>query len=243
VTRVAILQPSYLPWKGFFHIAHEVDVFIHLDDVQYTVQDWRSRNRIKQPGGGTSWLTVPVLGSLHQRICDARIDDTQMWRKKHLRALRHSYGRTQFFERYFGELEAIFDARHELLADLDIALTERIASWLGVAPRWMRSSTSGAGERATAKTERLVGLIREVGGSSYLSGPAARSYIEPEAFAAAGIDLTWQDYSGYPEYPQIGAPFDHFVTVLDLLFSVGPEAPDYIWGRAVDQPAAKSSTI
>jgi hypothetical protein len=226
--RVAIIQPNYIPWKGYFDIIHCVDAFIFLDDVQYTTRDWRNRNKIKLRDGSTSWLSIPVSGGRNQRICDVEIDNTQGWARKHSEALRHSYGKSPFFERYFPRFSELLLAEHKYLADLDIALTKEICGWLGISIETHRSSALlGEG----AKDERLIDLTQKVGGTLYLSGPAARDYIQPERFAEARIELAYHDYSGYPEYAQIAPPFDHFVTVLDLLFSVGDAAPDHIWGK------------
>jgi hypothetical protein len=226
--RVAIIQPNYIPWKGYFDMIHAVDTFIFLDDVQYTVRDWRNRNKIKTAAGATSWLSVPTLGGRSQRVCDVAIDGAQGWRHKHTEALRHSYGRTPFFAEYFPRFAELLSREWKLLADLDIALTQEICAWLGVERQFRRSSEWSV---AGIKDDRLIELVERVGGTYYLSGPAARDYIVPEKFAEAKIELAYQDYSGYPEYPQIAPPFDHFVTILDLVFAVGGEAPEYIWGQ------------
>jgi hypothetical protein len=233
VKRVAISQPNYIPWKGYFDIIHSVDVFVFLDDVQYTQRDWRNRNRIKLMSGAASWLTVPTLGGRNQPINEVLVDRGQDWARKHGEALRHSYARTPFFARYHARFVEIVASGHERLADLDIALTKQLCEWLGLTRDFQRSSELGG---AGSKDERLIELTKKVGGDFYLSGPAARDYIVPERFADAGITLAYQDYSGYPEYPQVSPPFDHFVTVLDLLFAVGPEAPDYVWGSRRARP-------
>jgi hypothetical protein len=227
MTRVAIVQPSYLPWKGYFDLIHEVDTFIFLDDVQHTVRDWRTRNRIKTRAGRTQWLTVPVLGGRNQRICDVHIDQASSWAHKHAEAIRHSYARTPHFGDYFPELSARLQSGPARLSDFDVALTRLVAGWLGLDRRFVLASDLAA---SGARDVRLIDLIHKVGGTSYLSGPSARAYIDPEKFARAGIELAFIDYSGYPEYPQVGSPFEHAVTVVDLLFAVGPEAPHYIWG-------------
>jgi hypothetical protein len=226
--RVAIIQPNYIPWKGYFDIIHAVDTFIFLDDVQYTTRDWRNRNKIKTAQGPMSWLTVPTLGGRNQRICDVKIDDAQRWRRDHIESLRHSYGRTPFFERYFPAFCETLNSGSPLLAQLDVALTKQISGWLGCNPQYVLASELNA---AGSKDDRLIDLVQKVGGTAYLSGPAARDYIRPEAFERAQIELGYHDYSGYPEYRQISEPFDHFVTILDLLFSIGPDAPAYIWGE------------
>lgn len=233
MTRVAIIQPNYIPWKGYFDIIHDVDTFVFLDDVQYTVRDWRNRNQIRtpapQPGNpsGKAWLTVPVTGGRNQRIDEVHIDDAQPWRDKHLAALKRSYGKCAHFAAAFAEYADIVARPWQRLVDLDVALTEALARRLGCARPFVRASSLGA---SGTKDDRLIEIVQRVGGDAYLSGPAARDYIVPEKFARAGIALAYHDYAGYPEYPQIAAPFDHQVTVLDLIFAVGDQAGDYIWG-------------
>lgn len=225
--RVAIIQPSYIPWRGFFDVIQSVDEFIFLDDVQYTVRDWRNRNRIRLRQGGATWLTIPVLGGRDQRIADVQVDDSQGWRRKHLESLRHNYGKTPFFERFFPALSEQLLAAGTSLSEIDIRLTELVCDWLECRRPFHRSSELSP---QGSKDDRLIDLVRKIGGTYYLSGPAAQAYIQPEKFESAGIALAWADYGGYPEYEQIATPFDPFVSVLDLLFAVGPEAPAYIWG-------------
>lgn len=225
---IGIIQPSYIPWRGFFDFIHEVDVFVFLDDVQYTVRDWRSRNRIKTRDGKTQWLTVPVAGGRNQLIREVRVDNAQAWQRKHLAILRHNYGKTPYFSQYFRELEDIYGRSFDRLSDLDIELTERIAGWLGIGTEIVLSSGLGA---EGVKDDRLLQLVQKLDGDAYLSGPAARAYLRPDIWQAAGIRLGYKDYSGYPEYKQISPPFEPAVTVLDLLFMTGPEAPEYIWGK------------
>lgn len=226
--RVAVIQPNYLPWKGYFDIIHDVELFVFLDDVQYTVRDWRNRNKIKTRVGHTQWLTVPTLGGRNQSIAEVAIDEGQPWRRKHLDAIRHSYGGTPYFEHYFSLLSELLSRPWTYLADLDIELTKEICRWLGLTPRFARSSSLSP---SGTKDDRLIDIVKKVGGHAYLSGPAARDYIRPERFSECGIELSYHDYSGFPEYPQIAPPFDHFVTILDLIFAVGADAPAYIWGE------------
>lgn len=225
--RVAIVQPNYIPWRGYFDIIHAVDTFIFFDDVQYTVRDWRSRNRVRRPDGTSQWVTVPTLGGRDQRICDVRIDHGQPWARKHAETLRACYARAPFFDAYFPPVVEVLGRRLDLLVDLDIELTVLVSGWLGITTEFMRSSTMGADG---TKDVRLLDLLGKVGAGHYLSGPAAQEYIRPELFAAAGVGLEYQDYRGYPEYTQGLRGFDPAVTILDLLFAVGPEAPEYIWG-------------
>jgi hypothetical protein len=227
--KAAIIQPNYIPWKGYFDIIREVDVFILYDDLQYTDRDWRNRNLIKTENG-PKWLTVPVLGGARQNLREARIDPAQDWKGKHLRLLERNYRKSPFFESVFSRFETVLGQKHELLVDLDAALLRDICDWLGIRTRILSSSTIPS---SGAKDEKLIDICRKVGADAYLSGPAAKDYIRPELFADAGIALAYKDYSKYPEYPQFFPPFIHGVSILDLLFHTGPEAQEYIWGAKV----------
>jgi hypothetical protein len=227
VKRVAIIQPNYVPWKGYFDIIHDVDTFVFLDDVQYTVRDWRNRNRIKTRDGQTIWLSVPILGGRNQRICDVEINRAEAWQRKHIEAARHSYGKMPGFAEYFPRFVDVLGQGFSRLGELDIAMTREICGWLGLDREFYRSSELSP---TGTKDERLIDLVQKVGGDHYLSGPAARDYIRAERFAAAHIGLAYHDYAGYPAYPQLGEPFDHHVSILDLVFAVGRDTPDYIWG-------------
>ncbi|WP_338864185.1 WbqC family protein [Myxococcus stipitatus] len=225
---VAVLQSNYLPWKGYFDIIHDVDTFIFYDDVQYTHKDWRNRNRVKTPKGA-AWLAVPMgPDSRQRRICDALIDG-DAWARKHWETLCLHYERTPYFERHAPLLREVYLERTWThLSELNQYLVRRIAQeHLGIQTRFRDSrewSLTGA------KQERLLDLLRQAGATRYVSGPAARDYLHQEAFDAAGIELIYKDYAGYPEYPQVHPPFEHAVTVLDVLFHLGPDAPNAIWG-------------
>jgi hypothetical protein len=230
--KCVILQPSYIPWRGYFHQIQKADVFVFYDDVQYDNHGWRNRNRVKGPNGA-QWLTIPVnhKGSLtdHTLIKDVRICSKTKWNSKHLRTLRQLYGKTPYFGTYLPLLEPFYQGPPSLLSDFTIDLTVTLARELGVRDtRFCRSSELGVGGR---KTERLVGIVKKVGANHYISGPSAKSYLEEEKLAAEGITLEYMVYD-YPPYPQLYPPFDPQVSVLDLLFMTGPRAPAYIWNEA-----------
>ncbi|HEX6861214.1 MAG TPA: WbqC family protein [Thermoanaerobaculia bacterium] len=225
--RVAVLQSNYIPWKGYFDILHDVDLFIFHDDLQYTKQDWRNRNRIKTPQG-LEWLTIPVGASEDRLICEVEIKD-RSWAAAHWRQIRQHYGQAPYFAAYRDFLEHVYlGSAWDNLSELNQFLIRAIArDFLGIGAE-IRDSREY--DPAGRKQDRLLDLLRKCGATAYVSGPAARGYIQPESFAEAGIELIWKDYSGYPEYPQPYPPFAHAVTVLDLLLQVGPAAPGHIWG-------------
>ncbi|MEA2337321.1 MAG: hypothetical protein QOE82_1328 [Thermoanaerobaculia bacterium] len=228
--RCVILQPSYIPWRGYFDLIHRADVFIFYDDVQYDTRGWRNRNRIKS-SQGTKWLTIPVRkhGAQKESIPINRIaiDDSAEWPRQHLAALTLSYSKAPHFDAYRGWLQQVYAAPPPLLADFTIATTIELAGMVGITgTRFLRSSALDVGGR---KTDRLVAILRKLGATEYLSGPSARDYIEAEKFAEAGIDLQYIAYD-YPEYLQVHPPYDAQVSILDLLFMTGSDAPRYIWG-------------
>ena len=228
--RCVILQPSYVPWRGYFDLIHRADVFVFYDDVQYDKHGWRNRNRIKTPEG-PRWLTIPVKahGAVRQGIPILAIETADdSWPAKHFDALARSYATAPYFDRYRPWLEKTYASPPHLLADFTIATTIELAAMLGfTSTRFLRSSELHAEGR---KTARLIEILRTVGATHYLSGPSAKDYIEEEQFSAAGIELEWMTYD-YPEYPQLHPPFDPHVSVLDLLFMTGHDAAKYICRR------------
>lgn len=236
MTKVAIIQSNYIPWKGYFDIIHDVDVFVFLDDVQMTKRDWRTRNKIKTPRG-TEWLTVPVKGGREQLICEAEIvqDD---WQRHHLGAIRTNYCHAPFLNDYKVLLDWLYLTPHVNLSEFNRRTTSMICDILGIKTKLVCSMELGA---EGTKDDRLISICQKLGATLYLSGPSARDYIVEEKFQKARIQLEYKDYSGYPEYPQLFPPFEHAVSILDVLFNCGPNAPYYIWGWRADsrQPFAK----
>lgn len=225
--RCAIVQPSYIPWRGYFDIIRRVDLFVFFDDVQYDRRGWRNRNRVKTPQG-SRWLTIPVAARGAQATglpINAVPTMGESWPRQHLETLRRLYGKAPHFVRYRQWLDRVYGEPPRLLADFTIALTKDIAGFLGIAnTRFVRSSELHA---TGTKTERLIDILRRVGASQYLSGPTARAYLDERLFVEAGVALEWIEYD-YPEYPQLHPPFDPHVTVLDLLFMTGDRARDFI---------------
>jgi hypothetical protein len=228
--RVAIIQSNYIPWKGYFDIIHQVDEFILFDDVQYTRRDWRNRNLIKSPQG-KKWLTIPVsVRGMHaeQNINDVTISDPA-WPVDHWNVIRNLYRDAPYFSAFKDRLEALFlHSKEDHLSQVNHRFLTAILEMLAVTTKitWDTDYAPITG----ASTERLVNLCRAAGATHYLSGPAAKAYMEPEQFAAVGIELEYMDYAVYPEYDQLYPPFDHAVSIIDLILMCGPTAPYYIWG-------------
>ena len=221
--KVVIVQSNYIPWKGYFDLIHAADELILFDDVQYTRRDWRNRNLIKTREGPV-WLTIPVkaAGNYLAPIKDIEVDGTR-WREKHWRTLVSAYARAPHFSDLAPALEALYldPKAPTLLSRVNRVFLEAVCGILGI---HTRLSWSMDYEVVLGKTERIVSLCRQAGARTYLSGPSARGYLDPALFEAAGLELVFFDYSGYPEYPQLHPPFTHEVSILDLLFNEGPRA-------------------
>lgn len=231
--RVAIIQSSYIPWKGYFDIIHDVDEFIFFDDVQFTTRDWRTRNRIKT-ANGLLWLSVPAGSNRNRLICDVTLSD-HTWQTHHWKSILHAYSAAPFFDRYRPLFEEMYLGTEWVsLSELNQTMTRMIAGEiLGITTHLTDSREYAA---PGTRTEKLVELVARAHGTHYLSGPSARDYIEPGMFSARGITLEYKNYDDYPEYPQPFPPFEHAVSILDLIFNTGPDAPEFIWGQRRSRP-------
>jgi hypothetical protein len=224
--RVAILQSNYIPWKGYFDLLNSVDEFILYDDMQYTRRDWRNRNKIKT-SQGPLWLTIPVevKGKYHQRIRETVVSNKN-WASQHWTTICHWYARARHFEDYRQIFEELYLGCEEtVLSSINYRFLTAICEILGIttAITWSMDYALVDG-----KTSRLVDLCRQAGASSYISGPSARSYLEPELFREQGIDLEYIDYLGYPEYQQLFAPFVHEISIIDLILNEGADAHKFM---------------
>lgn len=224
---VVLLQSNYIPWKGYFDLVHDADLFIFYDDVQFTKNDWRNRNKVKTPRGA-AWITVPVGAAMDRLVCEVEILNTS-WQLKHWKTILQNYATCPHFARYQAFFEDVYlNKKWVSLSELNQYLIRVISrDFLGITTEFQDSREYSATGR---KLEKLLDLLSKVEADRYVSGPAAKGYIDPARFADAGIELVWKDYSVYPEYPQRYPLFEHGVSILDLLFNVGPEAPWYIWG-------------
>ncbi|MGV7229159.1 MAG: WbqC family protein [Nitrospirales bacterium] len=221
--KVAIVQSSYIPWKGYFDLINIVDEFILYDDAQYTKGDWRNRNKIKIPKG-TTWLTIPIKnkGQSGQKIREAQVAD-HGWASKHWKVIKYNYSKAPYFEEISPNLEILYKecSRETYLSKINYRFLKAIVDMIGIDTciSWSMDYEYG-GDR----TEALVALCQQVGAGEYLSGPAAKNYLDEKRFELAGIQVCWMDYGGYPAYCQLySPPFIHEVSIIDLLMNEGCE--------------------
>lgn len=227
--KVAILQSNYIPWKGYFDIISSVDEFIIYDEMQYTTRDWRNRNKIKTPNG-LKWLSIPVNSKgfqiRQQKISETKVVDTN-WVKSHWDSIVINYSMAPYFNDYKDYFKDLYYSceKEEYLSRINYKFITAINKLLDIKTKISYDVDYGLIE---GKTERLVDLVKKTQGTEYLSGPAAKDYIDESLFEKAGIKLTWMDYSGYKEYNQLYPPFEHGVSIVDLIFNCGKESKNYM---------------
>lgn len=214
---VSIHQPAYLPWLGYLDRIGASDAFVFLDTVQFEKNSFTNRNVIKTPNGPL-WLTVPVLsqGHLERTLLELRIDNRRNWKKKHLRSIEQNYNRAPLFGERFPKLVDLFDVEDALLSELCF---RQLKFWLGefrITTPVFRASELGISGR---KADLILALCRQLGASTYLSGPQGRNYLDEYAFAAMGISVRYHDYVTHP-YPQLFGAFSPAISVLDNWMNV-----------------------
>lgn len=230
--KIAILQSNYIPWKGVFDMINQVDVFVFFEDVDFTKRDWRTRNKIKTPNGDI-WLTVPVKKSPRgTKIYEIEIAYETDWQEKHYQTIIQYYKKSQYFDKYSFLLEKIYKERTwKSLSEFNIYVTQLIAETLDIKTIFVNSkelNTSGI------KDDKLIEICKKLDADYYLSGPIAKDYIDNNKFKNENIRLSYINYD-YPEYQQLYGEFNHYVSVLDVLFNCGDRAKDFIFMNDVEE--------
>ena len=223
MTRVGIHQPNYAPWAGYFAKIAASDVFVFLDDVQMPKgRSYVYRASIPS-GDGTAWLSVPTSGESGGPIDEVRFADPA-WGPKHVDRLRSIYRKARAYKQVMALVEPVYASPGELLGEFNIRLIRAIADFLGLAPRWERSSEL----RPTGTADdRLISLVQLVDGDTYVSGTGGQNYQSEAKFRDAGLTLEVHEYRPVP-YPQAGEAFTPGLSMLDALFNLGHGARDVL---------------
>ncbi|MEF9864669.1 MAG: WbqC family protein [Christensenellaceae bacterium] len=226
---LAVNQSNYMPWKGFFDLIHSVDLFLFYDEVQYTKNDWRNRNRIKT-NAGVRWLTLPCGYDIHKSISDVTLNPNIDWQKAHYEKLKQYYKKAPYFHQFKDFLEDVYlDKKWKYLSELNQYTIQYISNTILKCNTKFQSSTDYFSHGK--KQEKLLSLLQSAKADTYISGPAAKCYMDVDVFSKNHIKVLWKSYSDYPVYPQINGEFEHCVSILDLIFNTGSDAPYYIWGH------------
>lgn len=223
--KVVVLQSNYLPWKGYFDLIRQADLFIFYDDVQFTKNDWRNRNKIKT-AHGSEWISIPCGTNLKRLINEVKIKDSR-WQEDHWNRICLSYSKSEYFGLYKGFFEDFYLQRKwESLSELNQYLIVNIAKMFLNLTTEFQNSTSY--RLSGLRLDRLLDLLKKADATTYISGPSAKSYISEDAFRNENIKIDWMNYSDYSEYRQQFPPFVHDVSIIDLLFNEGPQAIRYL---------------
>jgi hypothetical protein len=215
---ITIHQPNLFPWLGFFDKMLQADIFVLLDTVPYTKGGYQNRTQIKGPNG-IKWMTIPVIsnGRLGQSTNDVLMVPQQYWRKNHLLTLENFYKKAPYFELIMPKIYGLYTNSTERLSGFTIPGIELIANTLQIGAQLVKSSdlnVSGSG------SELLLNIVQSLGGTSYLSGPSGRNYLNLEIFDTAGIKVNFHSFLPF-EYPQKNSPFVGGLSALDYLFNQG----------------------
>lgn len=230
---VGIHQPDYIPWLGLFYKMYLSDVFVHLDDAQYSNEAAHNYNKIKTPQGELR-LKFPVEQHMGDLINQVRPRYELKWREKHLRTLEMNYAKGKYFKEVFPELEEVIMVDYPNVAELNIAINEYIAGKFGITPKFIKSSVFGI---ETKREERVIDLCLAVGGTRYISGNGARVYQEESHFSDRGLELTYLDYKPI-EYKQLWKTFLPCMSVIDYIFNCG-----YDWDYVVNEVKNLNSNV
>lgn len=237
--RIAVLQSNYIPWKGVFDLINSVDEFVIYDDVQYTHQDWRNRNKIKT-NNGTSWLIIPVKKAEHglQKINDTQVVDNR-WVIKHWKSIQNYYRKTPYYSLYSDILYDVYKKclTETYLSSINYVFLQTIIKILGIKTKISWSMDYKL--ESKGKNERLIELCKKAGANTYFSGPAAKNYIDLSTWDKNSIDVKFISYEGYPEYPQLFGDFEHYVSIIDLLFNTGPEVKRFMLSFPIEDHNGK----
>lgn len=223
--KIAISQSNYIPWKGYFDMISEVDCFVLYDSVQYTKRDWRNRNLIKT-SEGLKWLTIPVevKGKYTQNICDTRIADVN-WAKKHWAIIQQAYSKATYFKEVSEWLKPLYmNCQSMYLSEINTLFISTIKDFLKI-DTLIKSSSEY--DFDGDKNQKLISICDQLNAKEYLSGPAAKEYINIDQFEQEGISVKFKSYENYLTYDQLYPPFCHTVSIIDLIFNTGDNAKFY----------------
>lgn len=228
---IAIHQPEFMPWLGFFHKMMGVDAYVVLDHVQFKKRYFENRNRILRTGE-PAWVSVPVRtkGKYTQAIKDVEIDNGTKWQAKLWEGIRHTYSKCPHFSTYASEVAELIQGRpYAMLLDFNMAWIEWFRSILGIAPPMTFSSSLGVADFNASGL--ILEICRRMGATRYYCGSSGKAYLELESFGAAGVEVVWQEFA-HPSYPQAGSEFVPYLSTLDLVMNCGPASLSILAGGA-----------
>ncbi len=224
---IAVHQPQYLPWLGYFDKIDRSDVFVLLDTVQFKKNEWQNRNRIKT-AQGAQWITVPVLYHFPQLIQDVEINNREKWQHKQRQTLLSNYRKAPCWSMLEPFFEEIFSSQWDTIAKLNVHAVKRLAAIIGIETPLFVASDMGIFPEDP--DERLIAITRHFGADAYLAGSGGHGYMDLEKYREGVVDVIFQEYR-HPVYEQLYGDFEPFMSVIDLIFNHGKESLNIIRGK------------
>jgi len=236
---VYVHQPEYIPWLGFFDKLLRCDLYVIYDDAQFQHGGFHNRNRVRTPESWI-WLTVPINHGHPQKINAVKIASTP-WTEKQLNIISNLYRKTPYFKDYYPTLKDALTQHHQSLANLNIHLIKTIANMLGAKIEVTRSSKLPHFDKD--KNSKLIEFCKFTGADTYLCGSGGRSYVDAARFQNEGVKLLWHSYH-HPVYRQVYDGFQPNMSIIDLLFNMGPQAKEVLLsgGKIEESNQALSQT-
>jgi len=226
MTKIAIHQPMFLPYPGFFNKIKEADIFVIGDDAYYSRRYFYNRNKIKTPNG-TLMLTVPLIDPERKKLNEVKIFNETNWKHKHLRSLQTFYRKADYYEDHIPFFEKVYNKNWDLLFDISMETMYYLMEQLGLDIEIYYTSEILKDYEFKGKTQRIIDICKILGADEYLSGIGGKNYLEPELFEKNGIKLEFQNYKP-KKYKQLYGEFIPNLSTIDLLFNMGEKAIDYI---------------
>jgi len=214
---VAVHQPQYLPWLGYFDKIDRADIFVLLDNVQFKKNEWQNRNRIKT-AQGAQWLTVPVRYKFPQLINEVEVNNKDKWQHKQRQAIISNYKRATYWSLFEEFFEEIFLLNWQYISQLNIHVVKKLAKLLGITTPIHVASELG--EFPNSPDDRLIALTKHFDADTYLAGGGGREYMNMEKYAESGIEVIFQEYK-HPVYNQLFGDFKPFMSAVDLIYNHG----------------------
>jgi hypothetical protein len=221
---IAIHQPQFMPWLGYFDKMDRCDIFVLLDNVQFKKNEYQNRNKIKT-SQGWEWFTIPVKYRYPQKINEVMIENSFNWRKKHLHALETNYGKSPYFERYIDRFNRFYQQEWQSLSQVNIASVRLLKELIGIDTKMIiASEMEGLSDEPN---QRLIDICKRLGSDTYLAGSQGKEYMEIDSFNEAHIHIVFQEFK-HPVYSQLFGKFEYFMSAIDLVFNSGNESLEII---------------
>ena len=225
--KIGIMQPTFVPWAGYFGLISYVDKFVFLDDVQFDSRSWQQRNKIYN-NNATAWLTIPVIKKnlQNQKIFDVKIDLSSKFKKKHIKRIYHNYAKAKYFKKYITFFEELYSKEFKYLSEMNIFFIKEICSLINIHSEFFTSKSLDVNGN---KSEKLINICNELKIKKYISVEGSRNYLEAdsELFLNKKIDII---YFGYNEV-EYGTFYNNFypkLSIIDIIFNCGENSKKII---------------